>query len=307
MLNARQQPNRNKNYWRKLGFDFILVMLIFCVTFLISSYFNLSDNYFMWARAYENSLDIDELPIGLLASLATLLWLSERRIYESNILIKQNHALLQRVMEVQETERKRIAQDLHDELGQYLNAVKAQATSLLIDHTSSADTLDTAQRIIETADHGYHAARQMMHSLRPVALDELGLSAALEHLVETWRDAQSSTDTRTQFDIHILNHIDQLNESMNIGIFRIVQEALTNIAKHAKADRVVINIRCVKKELLLHIKDNGCGFDIQQRNEGYGLIGMMERAQALGGTLNIHSGHLGTTLNVTISKNLALA
>lgn len=261
----------------------------------------------MWARAYEQSLDIDELPIGLLASLATLLWLSERRIYESNMLVKQNHALLQRVLEVQETERKRIAQDLHDELGQYLNAVKAQATSLLVDNTSSADTLDTAQRIIETADHGYHAARQMMHSLRPVALDELGLSAALEHLVDTWRDAQSSIDTRTQFDINIIDNIDQLNEQLNIGTFRIVQEALTNIAKHAKANHVKINIRCVKKDLLLHIEDNGCGFDTQQRNKGYGLIGMMERAQSLGGTLSIHSGHLGTMLNVSISKKNELS
>lgn len=302
MRHSLTKPNRNKHYWRKLSFDFILVATIFCLSFFTSSYFNLSDNYFIWARAYEESLDIDELPIGLLASLATLLWLSERRIYESNMLIKQNHALLQRVLEVQEIERKRIAQDLHDELGQYLNAIKAQATSLIVDKTSSADTLHTAQRIVETADHGYHAARQMMHSLRPVALDELGLSAALEHLVDTWRDMQPLESPNTHFQINILNDIDQLHENINIGIFRVVQEALTNIEKHAQASHVAINIKCVKNEIILNINDNGVGFDTKQKNKGYGLIGMVERAESLGGSLIVDSNLSGTSLTVTIDK-----
>jgi len=302
MRHLRQNPPRNKRYWKKLSLEITLVLLVLCITYTISSYFNLSDNYFMWAKAYENSLDIDELPISLLACLATLLWLSERRIYESNMLIKQNHALLQRVLEVQETERKRISQDLHDELGQYLNAIKAQATSLLVDNSSSADTLSTAKRIVETADHGYHAARQMMHSLRPVALDELGLSAALDHLVETWRDVQHAAGTYTHFQINITDNIDQFNESINIGIFRIVQEALTNIAKHANAKNVTINISCVKGEITLHITDDGSGFDIKEKSNGYGLIGMIERAEVLSGNLTIDSGHSGTKLIVTINQ-----
>jgi len=311
MQRSLVKPNRSKDYWRKLSFDVTLVMLIFWLSFFISSYFNLSDNFFIWARGYEESLDIDELPIALLASLATLLWLSERRIFESNMLIKQNNALLQRVLAVQETERKRIAQDLHDELGQYLNAIKAQATSLLVDKTSSADTFNRAQRIVETADHGYHAARQMMHSLRPVALDELGLSAALEHLVDTWRSAQPSTSTDTHFKINIANNIDQFNENMNIGIFRIVQEALTNIAKHAKASLAEINVHCDKNAIHLRIHDNGIGFDTKQQKEGYGLkgyglIGMYERVEALEGTLSIQSNKLGTSINVTISKSAEL-
>jgi len=300
MLYAVKNATRSKHYWRKLTFDFVLVLLIFCVTYLISSYFNVSDHFFLWASNYEESLDIDELPIGLLASLATLLWLSERRIYESNILMKQNHALLQRVLEVQETERKRIAQDLHDDLGQYLNAIKAQATSLLLDNASSVDTRMTAQRIADTADYSYQAARQMMHSLRPVALDELGLAAALEHLVESWSSVQVASNKPTKYQINIQDNIDEFDEHMNIGIFRIVQESLNNIAKHAKASVADINIVCFDNMLELRLKDDGVGFDMSEPNKGYGLMGITERAEALGGTLTINSSNKGTELIVSI-------
>lgn len=300
-----KKPPRSKQYWQKLLFDFVIVLLIFCVAYLISSYFNISDHFFLWAREYEESLDIDELPISLLASLTALLWLSERRIYESNILMKQNHALLQRVLEVQETERKRIAQDLHDDLGQYLNAIKAQATILLLDNVNSADTRMTAQRIAETADYSYQAARQMMHSLRPVALDELGLAAALEHLVETWSSAQGSSDSLTNYRINIHDNIDQFDEQINIGIFRIVQESLTNIAKHAKANVADINITCFENSLDICIKDDGVGFNTAEPNRGYGLMGITERAEALGGTLTINSSSVGTELVVSIRKQSA--
>lgn len=281
-------------------------MLIFCFAYLVSSYFNLSDHFFLWAKTYEETLDIDELPVSLLASLAVLLWLSERRIYESNLLMKKNHALLQRVLEIQETERKRIAQDLHDDLGQYLNAIKAQATSLLLGNSSSTDTRITALRIVETADHSYQAARQMMHSLRPVALDELGLTAALEHLIDTWSSTQAPSNHVTHYRININANIDQLDEQTNIAIFRIVQESLTNIAKHAKANIAIINITCSGNNLVLHIKDDGVGFNVGQPTGGYGLIGIAERAEALGGALTIHSNSQGTELIAIIIKQRSL-
>ncbi|MGJ8619162.1 MAG: sensor histidine kinase [Methylophilaceae bacterium] len=246
-------------------------------------------------------MDIDELPIALLACLAMLLWLSERRIYESNTLMKQNHALLQRVIKVQETERKRIARDLHDDLGQYLNAIKVQAANLLMENKNT-DTQKSVQKIIETADHSYQAARRMMHSLRPVALDELGLAAALEHLVETWSSTQISTDNQTIYLININDNIDQFDEQINIGIFRIVQESLTNIAKHAKASVAEINIICSDSSLELRVKDDGVGFNTAMPNKGYGLMGIADRAEALGGTLRINSSNVGSELIVSIKN-----
>lgn len=301
ILELAIKPNRNKQYWHKLSIDITLVFLVFSISYATSSYFNLSDSFFIWARTYEQSLDIDELPIALLACLAMLLWLSERRIYESNTLMKQNHALLQRVIKVQETERKRIARDLHDDLGQYLNAIKVQAANLLMENKRT-DTQKSVQKIIETADHSYQAARRMMHSLRPVALDELGLAAALEHLVETWSSTQTSTDNQTIYRININDNIDQFDEQINIGIFRIVQESLTNIAKHAKASVAEINIICSESSLELRVKDDGVGFNTAQPNKGYGLMGIADRAEALGGTLRINSNDLGSELIVSIKN-----
>jgi signal transduction histidine kinase len=301
MTTSSNSLSRTKEYWRTLGCNLIIVVLIFCFAYLVSSYFNLSDQFFLWAKAYEETLDIDELPVSLLASLAVLLWLSERKIYESNLLMKQNHALLQRILEIQETERKRIAQDLHDDLGQYLNAIKAQAASLLLDNTSSSDTRSTAQRIAQTAEYSYQAARQMMHSLRPVALDELGLAAALEHLVETWASTQLLSNNLTHYRISINGDIDGLDEQTNIAIFRIVQESLTNIAKHAKANVATISIHYSGNHLALRIKDDGVGLSIGEHTGGYGLIGIAERAEALGGKLTINSSNKGTELIVSMN------
>ncbi len=301
-----QQKSFKKHYWQKVAFDSVLVLSIFFYAYTTSSYFNFSDQYFVWAKSYEDSLDIDELPVALLASLGALLWFSHRRIKESSILITQNHALLQRVLEVQEDERKRIAQDLHDELGQYLIAVKAQAVSLLEDKTTAPETLVAANRIINSAEHAYQAARHMMHSLRPVALDALGLSAALEHLIETWRESQTKSGyhfNNTHYSILINGEIDHFNEPLNIAIFRIVQEALTNIAKHAKAHQASIEIYHQNNLITLMILDDGVGFDTRQQTNGYGLLGMFERTAALGGTLDIKSND-GKGTHITVSLKI---
>ena len=300
-----------KYYWHTILIDSLVVLSVFISIFFASSHFNISDQYFAWARAYEQSLDIDELLIALLAGLISLLWFAKRRMVEVSSLLTNNHALLQRVLEVQEAERKRIARDLHDELGQYLNAIKVQATSLLIDKNIPIESLKTAELIVTTADHAYQSARNMMHSLRPVALDELGLSAALEHLVETWKSLhisracnQKSKPTPTQYFIHIEGNIDQFNEHINIALFRITQEALTNIAKHAMADEVVLHIHYLKHGLTLKIQDNGIGFDVHKKTDSYGLLGMIERAEAIGGELDIQcEAHLGTTITLTISAS----
>ncbi len=291
-------------YWRKIAIDSILVISAFCITYAASSYLNFSDNYFLWARQYEQTIDIDELPIALLVSLVAMLWFVKRRVYEAKQLILRNHALLQRILAVQEGERKRIAQDLHDDLGQYLNAIKVQATSLLVDASSSDDTLMVASRIALSADHAYNATRHMMSSLRPAALDELGLSAALEHLIDTWRPTQECLD-QTRYTLHIDSNIDDFDEQVNIALFRIVQEALTNVAKHAKAKHVFVNIQSAKNYLTLIIGDDGVGFNTNSPAKGYGLLGIAERVETIGGQLLIESGPgIGTKVIVDIKKIL---
>lgn len=295
-------PNSHQ-HWKKIFLDFSLVAFALLVAFAISSYFNVSDQFYEWAMQYEDSWDIDELPLVLLVYFAGLLWFANRRMHESRRLIKQNHALLQRVLTVQETERKRLAQDLHDELGQYLNAIKVQATSLLVEPTVSAETAKTSHLIVETAEHGYQSARHMMQSLRPVALDECGLSAAIEHLIETWRHAQQNSPTkmRTLYSLAIRNNIDQFDETLNIAVFRIVQEALNNVAKHSNANHVEIALNINKEALTIECKDNGSGFNSAATSPGYGLMGIRERAEALHGSLKIDSdAEQGTNIMVSI-------
>jgi signal transduction histidine kinase len=291
-----------KKYSLKVAFDIALVLSVFAYAYFASSYFNFSDQYFDWAQKYEDSLDIDELPIALLASTIALLWFAKRRIHETNTLINNNHALLKRVIEIQEEERKRIAQDLHDDMGQYLNAVKVQATSLLLEKAGSDSHSIIVQRIVETTDHAYQSARNLMYALRPVALDELGLSAALEHLVQSWQTSinNGSISEKTVYKINFLGEINQLGETMNIAIFRIVQEALTNIAKHAKAKNVLIVMQNHSHQLELRIIDDGIGFNTKQKSKGYGLLGMIERAESLNGKLNVLSSKNGTTILLTL-------
>jgi signal transduction histidine kinase len=316
MPTQTSQPHQTKHtktqtpYWRGVALDLACVPVTFFCTYALSSYFNFSEHYYVWARQYENNLDIDELLPALLASLLALLWFAKRLIDASKLLIQKNHALLQRILEVQEDERKRIARDLHDDLGQYLSAIKAQAASLLIDTNSSAEAHLTAKSITSSANHAYHATHNLICALRPVALDDLGLSAALENFIDTWRQInavtiQTETSSQVNYQLQIHGDIDNYNETTNIAIFRIVQEALTNIAKHAQAHAVLINIESNVQYLTITITDDGVGFEASQ-HAGYGLLGMAERAEALAGSMKISSrsdatlANTGTKINIQI-------
>lgn len=304
MPNQTKYNTTQKVYWRSLLIDSVWVPIAFISAYAISSYFNFSDNYYIWARQYEQGIDIDELLPALLASLVALLWFAKRRITESKIFIQKNHALLQRILEVQEDERKRIARDLHDDLGQYLSAIKAQAAGLLVDASNYADVQLTAISITSSADHAYQTTHNLIRTLRPVALDELGLSAALEHLLDIWRSISTEamqsvsrksitkpdkTSPPSNYQLHIHGNIDSYNETINITVFRIVQEALTNIAKHADAKVVDIEIENKANCLSIAITDDGMGFDITKKNSGYGLLGIAERVEALAGSMTISS------------------
>jgi len=252
-----------------------------------------------------------------MVALLALLWFSKRRVNESRILIQRNNALLQRILKVQEDERKRIARDLHDDLGQYLSAINAQASSLILDARNSKNAQLTAKSITLSANHAYRATQNLIRSLRPAALDELGLSAALEHLVDTWRSLGAGTElaesglsrmshNQTNYHLHIHGDIDSYNENINITVFRIIQEALTNISKHAHASTVSVHIQDEQRYLNIEIIDDGVGFDKGKQNAGYGLLGIAERIEALGGNLEITSQtdtnqlNSGTKINVQI-------
>jgi signal transduction histidine kinase len=283
-------------FWKKILLELAVIPLTFIAAFSISSHFDVFDQFYLWARKYENTIDIDEISFASFLTLIALVWFSLSRVKESQVLIKRNQSLLYRVIQVQEEERKRIAHDLHDDLGQYINAIKTQAAILSAHETIEVQVLST--KIMSNADHAFNSAKHLITSLRPLALDELGLAVALQYLIETW---QTNTENKTKVHFVINDDIDHLNEQTSMIIFRVIQEALTNIAKHADAKNVYISISYLINILTVKIIDDGTGFDIHQKTFGLGLIGIGERIEMLNGKLKIHSAlNKGTEISIQI-------
>ncbi len=196
---------------------------------------------------------------------------------------RENRQLNKRLLSVQESERRHLSRELHDELGQSISAIKAMAVTL---RQHSNDKAEGANAIIGVCNQMYGVVRDMMNRLRPVALEELGLVTALERLVDGWNDHQEECFAA----LHIDGVFDGIDEDTAISLYRIVQEALTNVAKHAAAEKVEIRIeRNAQNNIAVHIEDDGRGFDKDNRHKGMGLLGMRERVEALNGKISLAS------------------
>lgn len=205
------------------------------------------------------------------------------------------------IINAQEQERKRIARELHDETSQVL-------TSLLISLAVLEETTTTPEgreRIAETralAHQTLRAIRNLSIDLRPSALDDLGLLPALRWYVKEYQQKSS-----IQVDFQATGFKQRLPSEKETALYRVVQESLTNVAKHAQAHHVTINLREEADAVYATITDDGRGFDIEElqrttdRERGLGLVGMQERALLLNGTLTINSKlNGGTTVHVRI-------
>lgn len=207
--------------------------------------------------------------------------------------------LLQKLVGAQETERKRIARDLHDELGQQLTALrlKLDAAKKLCEGGELYGKVDEIELLAKSIDHGVDF---LAWELRPAALDDLGLVAALENYVKQWShhsgvtaELISSTLKKARFEPEV-----------ETNLYRIVQEALNNTHKHARAKGAEVMLERRDGLIVMLIEDNGVGFNPKDKKnslKGIGLIGMKERAQLIGGTLEIESApEKGTTVFVRV-------
>lgn len=200
--------------------------------------------------------------------------------------LEENRRLSQRSMQVQEEERRNLARELHDELGQSLNAIKVDAVTIRDRSVALAEIHRSALSIIEVSSQVYEVVRGLMQRLRPVALDELGLRSAVQYGVEQWRRRHAGV--RCTFTAE--GELDNLDEQTNITLYRLVQECLTNVAKHADATQVAISMIRATQEVRFGFNDNGKGFDPSQRRQGLGLVGLRERVEALAGRFELESG-----------------
>jgi two-component system, NarL family, sensor histidine kinase UhpB len=216
----------------------------------------------------------------------------------------QTRQLAQRSLAIQESERRYLAHELHDELGQSISAIKALAVTIGQRAANEPEIVQSTQTISKTSQRIYDVVRGMMRRLRPVILDELGLVPALQNVIDEWNDRHADAFCRFSSD----SDLGTLSDDTQINVYRIVQEALTNISKHAHASEVAIVISktsiadpVVASRLRIRISDNGAGFDPSQTPSGLGLLGMRERAEALNGRFELVStAGKGVTIEINL-------
>ena len=226
----------------------------------------------------------DEAILVQLAQMASIAIGKARLFEEVHHNRERLQALSQRLLEVQETERRYIARELHDEIGQALTGLKLTlGMSMHLGSGAAASDLSYAQTL---ANDLIARVRDLSLALRPAMLDDLGLLPALLWLFERY-----STQTSVQVDCkHVGLEGRRFGAAVETAAFRIVQEALTNVARHAQVPSVTVRLWSDPNRLGVQIEDYGIGFDPQIASAATsGLSGMHERASALGGHLNIDS------------------
>lgn len=235
-------------------------------------------------------LDYQGKIIGLVGASIDITGIKSASISNSELLL-QNRKLTRNLYTVQEEERRHLAHELHDELGQWFTAIQAEAQ--IVCNISGHDSRihESALAIGNNVRNVHGVIRGMLRKLRPSMLDELGLADSLRDLVLQW--CHSHPDIVCVLEIEPT--LNRLGEELNITIYRLVQEALNNISSHAHAHRVTVNLTKAQADyadsgiIVLNIEDDGVGFVKENIRPGIGLLGMRERAISAGGEFSIMS------------------
>jgi len=202
---------------------------------------------------------------------------------------------LQRLFTAEEDERLALARELHDEMGQTSTAIRTEVAVLQRSGRLHPEADESVKRIGESAQHLSQMTRQMLHRLRPPALDSMGLEQALMSLCDNW---QQNTQTFCEFKVPTLP--EGLNDYACVTVYRIAQEALTNVTRHANAKHVRVELTLDTQGLNLNIEDDGQGMaDTQAVHQGFGLLGMQERVASVAGRMSI-SSKLGQGVRLAI-------
>jgi two-component system sensor histidine kinase UhpB len=286
-LGAEQNP---PILWR----DLLLIFGTGVVFFFLASYLELHEQLTR-ATASVEAWQLDELPLVLLLVFVVMAYVLVRRTRQLRkqmglqveaqkkltIALDKNRRLTMKNVEIQEAERLAIARELHDEFGQSMNAIMIDGVAIRNAADLNSDLYIQAKSIVDVSGKLFSDVRGLLKQLRPVALDELGLSAALEYMIEDWRRRFDDVEWKADINLYGIN----FDETSNITIFRCVQEALTNIIKHSDATRVVVAVSASQKDGYAEIKvgDNGSIKEINDNNDGIGLMGLRERIENLGG------------------------
>jgi len=216
---------------------------------------------------------------------------------------KENmHFYIAQIIKAQEEERKRIARDIHDEAAQALATLSLDIEGIAKARDLPDEMLERLEGLRNKTSVMLEGVRRLCYELRPDVLDHLGLVPALE-----WLNAELKNEKRIKGHIEVMGDERRLTGETELALFRITQEALSNVKKHSKATKVVVNVRFLKTKVHLSITDNGRGFELPRiagdyaRKGKLGLIGIQERVHLLNGTFSVIShGDKGTTLRVEV-------
>jgi signal transduction histidine kinase len=279
--------------WMSVGVGVVVVLFAFSIVILNSrSAFNR-----LQVSQYRERLRSDQLAQ---TNESLRQEVKDRKVVELQLRERQQEAesLSRRILTVQEDERTRIARELHDELGQLLTAVKLAVERLRPQLPPSAE--DDAMEASDLVAESIQQVRNLAMDLRPSVLEHLGLESAIRWLLERVRER---TDINVSF--HPTNPERRLPPDIETASYRIVQEALTNALRHAKANTIRVNCQADDDSFTVQILDDGVGFDTAQKEflgtspQGLGVLGIRERVQSLGGTLELRSQPgQGTTVRV---------
>jgi two-component system, NarL family, sensor histidine kinase UhpB len=217
-----------------------------------------------------------------------------------------NRLLIDRLFSIQESERKELARELHDEFGASLFGIRAAASCIVeaaAAHGSEQNCLteitERATAISSLADAIQKHNHRILERIQPIVLDQMGICDALRHLVDAW----SAGHRGFNCELEIPNGRPIFDEDVSLAIYRIVQECLTNVARHSRATNVHIMMRTVAhRHAFIRISDDGIGLS-QDCRVGFGFLGMSERVRKLGGRLDVSNGReKGTLIEVFIPK-----
>lgn len=222
--------------------------------------------------------------------------------------LEENRQLTQVIQKHIEDERRSLARELHDELGQYVTAIKTFAVAIVnktqasVTNPGNLDVESNARVIVSAANQIYDGMHNIIRQLRPGSLDNLGLAETLKDVVANYQKQNPDV----QISLQLKGDLTGLGETVSINLYRIVQESLNNAFKYAEASTIDIKLARAKSgELQLDVQDNGIGMDIDtvDQTKHFGLLGMRERAQALHGTFKLTSAQdKGTSIRVKIAN-----
>ncbi len=203
-----------------------------------------------------------------------------RRLVATTQALVENREVTRLIQASVEEERKRLARELHDELGQSVTAIRLIATSIARSRDAGVSA-SGADKINEIAAGLYDGVHRIVRELRPAVLEQPDLAAALTDLAHEWRVRHPDV----QLALACEGDLGDLGEPVTLAVFRSVQEALTNVLKHARAGRIWLKVARSDQRLRVSIEDDGRGAPTEQSGSGHGLSGMRERAAALGGSV----------------------